>query len=344
MDRFDAASIRRARTDERRLWDLLEGILGGQAVLVAHELRLFPLLAERPRSIDEVAAALGIARRPAAALLGLCASAGLLRAGGGTYALTELAEDYLLESSPTYFGGFLDAAIASPDAASLVNVRKAIRTNTSPFAGGPDWPRRLREHPSFARGFIRAMHGHSMAAALAWPDAVDLSSHRELVDIGGGSGAHAIGAALRWPGLCARVVDLAAVCACAEAIIAGYGLQDRVGTTAGDMWTDPFPAADVHFFSDVYHDWPPERCAVLTQKSFASLPPGGRLIVHEMLLDEDKSGPFTVCAYNVALLLMSEGQQYSGRELTEMLSGAGFVDVEVKPTFGYWSIVTGRKP
>jgi len=37
MDRFDAASIRRARTDERRLWDLLEGILGGQAVLAAHE-------------------------------------------------------------------------------------------------------------------------------------------------------------------------------------------------------------------------------------------------------------------------------------------------------------------
>jgi len=27
-----------------------------------------------------------------------------------------------------------------------------------------------------------------------------------------------------------------------------------------------------------------------------------------------------------------------------MLTEAGFIDVEVKPTFGYWSIVTGRKP
>jgi hypothetical protein len=38
------------------------------------------------------------------------------------------------------------------------------------------------------------------------------------------------------------------------------------------------------------------------------------------------------------------GQQYSGRELRSMLIEAGFRRVEVKPTFGYWSIVTGVKP
>src|SRR5437773_11412873 len=44
MKPFDPTSIRRPRTDERPLWDLLEGILGAHAVLVAHELKLFPLL------------------------------------------------------------------------------------------------------------------------------------------------------------------------------------------------------------------------------------------------------------------------------------------------------------
>ena len=33
----------------------------------------------------------------------------------------------------------------------------------------------------------------------------------------------------------------------------------------------------------------------------------------------------------------------SGREIGGMLAEAGFADIEVKPTFGYWSIVTGRK-
>jgi hypothetical protein len=27
-----------------------------------------------------------------------------------------------------------------------------------------------------------------------------------------------------------------------------------------------------------------------------------------------------------------------------MLREAGFTDIEVKPTWGYWSLVTGRKP
>jgi hypothetical protein len=35
--------------------------------------------------------------------------------------------------------------------------------------------------------------------------------------------------------------------------------------------------------------------------------------------------------------------KYSGSELAAMLLEAGFAEVEVKPTFGYWGIVTVRK-
>jgi hypothetical protein len=44
------------------------------------------------------------------------------------------------------------------------------------------------------------------------------------------------------------------------------------------------------------------------------------------------------------MLVAMPGQQYSGKEISAMLKYAGFQEVEVKPTFGYWSIVTGRKP
>ena len=94
----------------------------------------------------------------------------------------------------------------------------------------------------------------------------------------------------------------------------------------------------------IYHDWPPEKCRWLTQKSFASVDPGGRIILHEILYHDDKTGPFTVAAYNIGMLWGTEGQQYSGAELAGMLREAGFTAIEVKPTQGYWSIVTGRKP
>lgn len=44
------------------------------------------------------------------------------------------------------------------------------------------------------------------------------------------------------------------------------------------------------------------------------------------------------------LLWSKEGRQYSGAELSAMLADVGFVDIQIKPTFGYYSIITGRKP
>ena len=77
---------------------------------------------------------------------------------------------------------------------------------------------------------------------------------------------------------------------------------------------------------------------------FESLAPGGRIILHEKLLNDAKTGPFAIAAFSIAMLLWTEGEQYSGQELSTMLAEGGFRDIEAKPTCGYWSIVTGRKP
>lgn len=63
-----------------------------------------------------------------------------------------------------------------------------------------------------------------------------------------------------------------------------------------------------------------------------------------MLYNDDKSSPFAAIAMNMIMLGWTEGQQYSGRELSSMLGDAGFTNIESKPTFGYWSIVSALKP
>jgi len=111
------------------------------------------------------------------------------------------------------------------------------------------------------------------------------------------------------------------------------------------MFQDAFPEADLHFFSNIYHDWSREKGIFLTRKSFESLPPGGRIVVHEMLFGEDKTGPFATAAFNINMLVWSvDGEQYSGRELSGMLADAGFRSIETKPAFGYYSVVTAIKP
>jgi hypothetical protein len=343
MDRNDAGP-RRPRTDDRPLWDIVSGSLECPTLLVAHDLKLFALLAQGPRTTAEVAVALRIAPRPAETLLTMCAALGLIRDRDGRHALTELAEDYLLDDSPTAFGGYLDLLKASASVYSYAGVKRAVLADAPQAYEGQDWVKSHEEQAALARDFTRAMHGAAAAPALAWPDAVDLSGHRLMLDVGGGSGAHSIGATRRWPALRALVLDIAPVCEVAAEFVAAYGLRDRIGTRVLDMWADPFPPADLHFYSMIYHDWPPSRCLTLTRRSLDALPPGGRLIVHELLLDDDRPGPVAVASYSVAMLLWTEGKQYSGRELAAMLAEAGFADVEVKRTFGYWGLVTGRKP
>ena len=262
MSQYDSVAIPKPRTDDRALQELVMGMWAYPAVLLAHQLGLFSILDENPRTPMEVARVLGIEQRPAEALLAASASLGLLRTEKGRYALTPMAEDYLLARSPTYFGLFLDLTIAGDSACSFENVKKAVLTNSPQVAPTSE----MYRSPEHARAFYRGMYGHSIAAALEWPGHVDLSGSQVLLDIGGGSGVHSIGAALKWPNLRAVVFDLPNACAAADEYVATHGLQQRVQTQVGDMWQDPFPAADVHLYSLVLPDWPLEKCRTAPQK------------------------------------------------------------------------------
>lgn len=336
--------IPRPKTDERRLWDIILGQFGYKTLLVAHQLKLFDLLAQKPRTIAEICEALKIDRRPADAVLAMCSSMGLMQVKDGYYSITTLTEDYLIESSPAYFGGYLQHLIANDNTNSLENLKKAVLTNSPQAYEGNKVYEYYQNEAEANQVFISAMHAKSMASALAWPEVIDLSGYSFLLDIGGGSGAHAIAAISKWSNLQASILELPHVCEIAQEYIKRYGLESRISTQAWNMWNDPFPPADIHFYSSVYHNWPPEKIRFLTQKSFESLSSGGRIIIHETLYDDEKANFFPAAAFSIFMLLWNEGQQYSGGELSAMLKEVGFTDIEIKPTFGYWSIVTGRKP
>lgn len=332
------------RTPTFSLTDISAGLHGWPAVLVAHELRLFPLLAERSRTVHEVSESLKIPRRSAEALLSITASIGFVARHEDQYSLTPVAEDYLLPNSPGYFGSYLDLMVQNHSTFSFENIRNAVLTGEPQAYGGSEIFKAHAEQAEAALAFTRGMHGVSMGPARAWPEVIDLARHRLMLDVGGGSGAHSIGALLKWPHLRAVILDLACVCKIGHEIAAQYGVQERIQTDTADFWNDPYPQADLHFYGMIYHDWPPEKCSLLTRKSFDSLPSGGRIIIHEKLFNDDKTGPFSVAAENVAMLVWVQGQEFSGLELSEMLIKAGFGQVEVKPTLGYWGIVTGLKP
>ncbi|MBW4562754.1 MAG: methyltransferase [Mojavia pulchra JT2-VF2] len=345
IDKPIFSTIDNPQTNGRQVWDVIIGLHAYPTLLVAHELKLFPLLAEAPRTLQDICQSLNLANRSASAVVSICTSLGLVEFKDNYYTLTTVAREYLLETSPTSFCGYFDLMIANSASYSYEAIKKAVLTDATQIYNGEDVFEVHEQKDEMARKFTRAMHSASISAALAWPETINLSSYKQMLDVAGGSGAHCIGATLKCPSLQATIFDLAPVCEVAQEFIHQHGLQNRISTHVGNMWQDNFPSADLHFYSLIYHDWTPEQCFLLTKKSFDSLEPGGRLIIHEWLFNDERTEPLSTAAYNLIMLLWcAGGQQYSGLELSTMLAEVGFVDIEVKSTFGYWSIVTGQKP
>ena len=108
------------------------------------------------------------------------------------------------------------------------------------------------------------------------------------------------------------------------------------------QWTSqqPFEAC---LFSNVFHDWDIPQCQTLIQHFTDQLDPGGRLIIHDVFLNDALSGPLAIALYSVALFTLTEGRVYSAHEYQQWLMKAGCHAEPVLPTAIHCGVLQARK-
>lgn len=310
------------------LMQLSIGFWAFKTLAAAHELGLFAHLSrEGSITAGELAEAFGIDRRPAEMLLTGCASLGLLDVAAGRYRNTPASEAYLVPGKQHYFGGWIEMADKRLYA-GWGKLTEALRTNR-PTTWNPDQQASLfdGEDPKMLALFWEAMHSLSTMTARALGQAFDFSPYRCLLDIGGGSGAFDIELCRDYPGLHACVFDLPHVAEIAAAKIAEAGLSDRIGTIGGSFFGE-FPVGhDVHLFSMIMHDWDEAKNRALLRKSHDALPAGGAVVISELLVNDDKSGPAPAALMSLNMLIETEGRNYTAAEYAAWLREVGFVGI-----------------
>ena len=311
------------------LMQLSTGFWAFKTLAAADELDLFTRLSGTAGITGgELAEALGIHPRPAEMLLTGCAALGLLEKDGSCYRNSPLAEEFLVRGKPYYFGGWVKMADKRlyPGWGRLT---EAIRTNR-PTTWDPDRQRSLfeGEDPAVLDLFWEAMHSLSTFTARALAEAVDFGAFRRLLDVGGGSGAVDIELCRRYPHLRATVYDLPFVTGIAAGKIAEAGLSERIGTVGGDFFADAaFPAGhDVVLLSMILHDWGEARNREILRKCHAALPSGGAVIVSELLVNDEKTGPVPAALMSLNMLIETEGRNYTPAEYAALLDEVGFRD------------------
>src|SRR6185369_5891946 len=332
--------------DDRLIWDTWLAMYHFPIVTVADEIGVFGALSARALTTEELAKQLSVNARALGIHLGLIASLGFVERREGRWRSTAAARTWLHPEGDGYYGPLIHRyKLSQPLHAQLLATLRTGNAAEGHVSAANEWERGEMP-PDMAQWITAFMNAHSRATSKGVAMQPLFGELRSVLDVGGGSGIFAIEMAKAWPKLSATVMEIPAVCAEADSYIKAANLNGRVKTQAVNMFTQDWPRGhDAHFFSNVFHDWSDATCQLLARKSFEALPSGGRILLHEMLMDDDGAGPLPAAAFSVLMLLATRGRQYSLPELRVFLETAGFVDVEAAQTGGsYYSLVTARKP
>jgi len=311
-------------THRRELSHIAYGFMASKALFAALEIDLFTHLADGPRTAAELCAVTGVAPNRLRTLLHALVGLGLATVDHEGYANAPACQRYLVHGSPDDFGDYFRLQISRQIYPALVHLDAGLAGTGEAFhtLGG------LLSQPADARTFTRAQHAGSLASARVLAERVDLTGARDLLDVGGGSGAFSIALCEHNPALGATVLDFPPVLDIAREYRHEAGLVDRITLLAGDAvhlaWP---PNQDVVLLSYLLSALGAEEIDVVLDKARTSLRPGGLLIVHDFMLDDDRSGPALAALWFLQYVAYRrDGESFTADELAARLGSHGFTD------------------
>ena len=102
---------------------------------------------------------------------------------------------------------------------------------------------------------------------------------------------------------------------------------------------------DLVLLSNVLHSMSPGRARLIISKSFSALAPGGRVVVHDFLPNEERTGPDWPLLFAVNMLVATEsGTTYTFGEISAWLRSSGFQEIRKHRVEDSSSLIIARKP
>ena len=303
---------------------LVNSVYPGFALLAGMQLDVFtPLSDGGPKDAPTLAGDMGVRPDLLDTVLYALASTGLLAVEDGRFSNTPESSRFLVRGSKDYIGSnhevFSDLWSA------------ALRTADTVRAGAPQAKHDFASmSPEALRSFFRGLDAAARASARKLRRDFDFSSHRHLLDAGGGSGGIAVGMCQAFPGLRATVADLPSVTPITSEFIDEAGLGRRIGTLACNVVDEspggPYDVAVLRAFVQVLSMEDAERALANVARALA---PGGRIYIMGRMLDDSRLGPPESVAFNFVFInIYDDGRAYTEAEHRGWLAEAGFHDIE----------------
>jgi len=290
------------------VWDALRGGLVTRALGLAVDHGVPGALADRPRNVDELAAASGADPDVLYRVLRALASDGIFeevepRVFAHTESSMLLTEDGWDDFAHLFGSTWLEAA-AALDASGEASFPRVF---------GDEFWSWLKAHPTERAAFDRAM-AQGWQSRLERVESVGWRGDEMVVDVGGGNGAFLLALLDRHADMRGIVFDLP------ETVRDESTFCDRCTFVEGSFF-DAVPHGDVHVLSTIIHDWDDESARRILSTVRASA--GERLVLIEAVIQpgNDPSGAKWL---DLLMLVIAGGRERTEEQWRALLESAGW--------------------
>ncbi|MCP4229437.1 MAG: methyltransferase domain-containing protein [bacterium] len=330
-------SPRRESAPEDEIILIARGFMGSRILFAGYELGIFTELEEGGKSSEDVARKIDSDPRATNRLMHALVALGLLEKDSDLFYNSPGASQCLVEGKTEYLSNLQHTIYTFSGWTTLT---EAVRQGTSVYEcpGGEEGEKRTA-------AFIEAMDYLSKRRAKGLISHLDLTGVGRVLDVGGGSGENAMEFARTGDDVEVTVFDLPDVVHLTDGYIERAGLSERVRTVAGDYHCDGLgDSYDMVLLSQIIHSNSPDENAELIQKCADALNEGGRLVIQDFIVDEDRSGPPWAVVFALNMLVATEtGDTYTENEMGDVMTRAGFSDIErIDTDFGTTLIIGVR--
>jgi SAM-dependent methyltransferase len=307
--------------------------------------RVFDVLDENAKTIEDVCAETRTSRRGLRAILNALVGLGLLaKDNQGRYALTPESATFLVSGKPTFHGAFF-LLTSEPMLSEWRKLYEIVRS------GRPaQHINRAQDGVPFFLRFVEEIFPIHYPAAQRLGEALRVAKAAgplSVLDIAAGSGVWSIALAQQSPHVRVTAVDWAGVIPITQKVTARHGVADRFLFVEGDLLEADFGSGhSIATAGHILHSEGEERSRLLLKKTFDALAPGGRMAIAEILVDANRTAPLPALMFAVNMLVNSDqGDTFSLGEINGWLRDAGFEHVHTVEAPGLAPlIIVATKP
>ena len=312
-----------------RFFNVVNAYQQTEAMKAALELGIFTTIAEGDATAASIGKRCKASERGVRILCDFLTIHGFLTKEGNRYGLAPDSALFLDRHSPAYIGGAIDFLLTARLRECNARMADAVCRGGTAIGEGtlevenPDWVK-------FAQAMMPLMRmpADTMATELRKGG----ESHKVL-DIAAGHGLFGIYVAQKNSAAHIFAADWKNVLEVAHHNAETMGVSDRYYLIPGDAFqSDLGTGYDLALVTDFLHHFDTPTCTTFMRKVYATLRPGGRAAITELVPNPDRVTPPTAAAFAMIMLTSTpSGDAYTFAELESISKYAGFTRVELAP-------------